>query len=168
MAKGRGIRMPSVQEVPDGPHRHLLEEVFHMYRLAGRPVLRAIVAKANQMDLEGTASQETIRRLLKGIHVPERWETMWAIYAPLCALADVDPDALYEEDRGGYDDSYQVTHRGELKERWNAVVDGDYLRIPNRTKVQPRSGPTSGPWATPVPAQGGFGWSSDFSDEPPF
>ncbi|MEV4183788.1 hypothetical protein AB0J28_20405 [Streptosporangium canum] len=154
MAKGRGIKMPSEEEVPGGPHRRLLAEVFHMYRLANRPVLRAIVAQASRMDLDGTASQETIRRFLKGSVVPERWDTMWAIYAPLCAIANVDPDALYEEDREY--DSEEITHRGELMRHWNAAVDGDWPSI-HRTKVEPRN----------APPQGGFGGSS-FSDEPPF
>ncbi|MEZ7132688.1 hypothetical protein ACBR40_45760 [Nonomuraea sp. AD125B] len=165
--------MPSQEEIPQGPHRLLLAELHHMYRQAGRPVLRAIVAQADRMDLEGTASQETIRRVLKGLTVPERWSTMWAIYAPLCALADIDPDDVYEEDSNGYDGPYRITHREELQRRWNATVDGDDLPIPSRTKyVPPRGGfapaPQDDPWAsaTPASSQGGFG--GGLSDGPPF
>jgi hypothetical protein len=150
--------MPSENEVPSGAHRDLLREIFHMYRLAGRPVLRDIVAQAKQMDLTGTASQETIRRVLKGTTVPERWDTMYAVYAPLCAIADIDPDALYEEEHGGYDGPEVVTHKEVLKRRWNSVVDGDDVAhyVPSRTKVEPRS--TPGAQSLPY----------DLSDEPPF
>ncbi|MEV4078362.1 hypothetical protein [Nonomuraea fuscirosea] len=132
-------------------------------------MLRAIVAQADRMDLEGTASQETIRRVLKGLTVPERWSTIWAIYAPLCALADINPDDVYEEDSGGYDGPDRITHREEFQRRWNAAVDGDDLPIPFRTKYVPSpSVPQDDPWAsaTPAPSQGGFG--GGFSDEPPF
>ncbi|MER6831982.1 hypothetical protein ABT352_38750 [Streptosporangium sp. NPDC000563] len=168
MAKGKGIRMPSLDEVPDGPHRRLLEELHYMYRQAGRPVLRAIVAQANRMDLEGTASQETIRRVLKGLSVPGRWPTMWAIYAPLCVLANIDPDDVYEEDTGGYDEPDRITHRDELQQRWNAAMDDD-LPIRHRTKYVPPRVPQNDPWAstTPVSSQDGFG-GAKFSDEPLF
>lgn len=169
MAKGRGIRMPSVEEVPDGPHRRLLAELHHMYRQADRPVLRAIVAQADRMDLEGTASQETIRRALKGMTVPERWSTMWAIYAPLCALADIDPDDVYEyeEDGDRYDGPEHITHREELQRRWNAAMDDD-LPIPPRTKVVPRNVRQDDPWASATPASSKGGFGGGFSDEPPF
>jgi hypothetical protein len=65
LVNARGIRKPSEEEVPSGPHRQLLNELFHMYGQAGRPVLRAITAAAEKMDLPGTASQETLRRVLK-------------------------------------------------------------------------------------------------------
>jgi hypothetical protein len=31
----------------------------------------------------GGASQETVRRVLKGLVIPQRWETAYAVYAPL-------------------------------------------------------------------------------------
>ncbi|WP_424532538.1 hypothetical protein ACOZ38_19895 [Sphaerisporangium viridialbum] len=158
----RGIRMPSEQVLPDGPHRRFLAEVFQKYRAAGRPPLRDIVAKANRMDLPGSASQETIRRVLKGAVIPQRWETAYAVYAPLCALADIDPDVLYWDGEGnGYNDPDQITHKELFKRLWSAAFDdeaSDLLYPTLRIKVPPPKPPSNNPW--------GNGLS--LADEPPF
>lgn len=122
-----------------------------MYGQAGRPVLRVITKQAETMNLAGTASQETLRRVLKGLSVPERWETMYAVYAPLCELAGVDPDAPYRwavqyqvEGEGGPE--YEVVtwkhpsaHKDVLRTLWNAAIDGDpSFDVMNRTKVERR------------------------------
>lgn len=153
----RGIRMPSEGELPPGSHRKFLTEVFQMYRAAGRPPLRDIVAQANRMNLNGSASQETIRRMLKGLVIPQRWETAYAVYAPLCVLADINPDDLYWDDEG----DYEVTHKDLLKRLWSAAFDADASDLPHptqRTKVAPSLPPGQDPWAK--------GLSLD--DEPPF
>ncbi|MEV4188171.1 hypothetical protein AB0J28_42720 [Streptosporangium canum] len=58
------------------------------------------MARAKGMNLPGSASSETVRRTLKGFVIPEWWEIA-AVYAPLCDMATVDPEAEYYEDDGG-------------------------------------------------------------------
>jgi hypothetical protein len=69
--------------------------------------------------------------------VPERRETMYAVYAPLCQLAGVDPDHPYRwrveylvEGEEGLE--YQEVawkeprpHKDVLRTLWNAAIDGD-------------------------------------------
>ncbi|MFD8562976.1 hypothetical protein ACFV1N_37360 [Streptosporangium canum] len=149
----RGIKMPPESALPDGPHRKFLAEVFQMYRAAGRPTLRDVVAQAGRMNLSGSASQETVRRVLKGLVIPQRWETAYAVYAPLCALADVDPDALYWEDDGNpfsNGEPAQITHKELLKRLWSEAFEDDISHLPYtfvRTKVPPPSPPENDPWA---------------------
>lgn len=120
-----------------------------MYGQAGRPVLRAITAQAGRMDLTGTASQETVRRVLKGSSIPERWDTMYAVYAPLCQLAGVNPDDDYRwqvqyavEGKNGTEyavDTWKLAHSDVLRALWNAAIDGDpSFDVISRTKVEPR------------------------------
>ncbi|MFI7633918.1 hypothetical protein [Nonomuraea sp. NPDC049400] len=146
--------MPSKDQVPEGPHRELLILLFQMYRAAGRPPLKQIVSTAERLGLDGTASQETIRRTLHGKVIPERWETAYAIYAPLCALADVDPDAeYYHNDYEGYGEPDTSTHKELFRRAWSAAFDTEELPPPllgakvTNTQAQP---------------------VLDFSDEPPF
>ncbi|WP_371786930.1 hypothetical protein [Streptosporangium subroseum] len=153
--------MPSVTVVPEGAHRRFLLEVFQMYRSAGRPTLRQIVKRATEMNLPGSASSETVRRTLKGLVIPERWETAYAVYAPLCDMAKVDPEAeYYEEENNGYqDEPPKITHRELLIRLWSAAFDDvEDLPLPVlRSKV---------PWPLPSPPPSRFG--NDLSDEPPF
>ncbi|WP_459160154.1 hypothetical protein [Salinifilum ghardaiensis] len=54
------------------------------YSVAGRPTLRELAAAIRaDHDHEGTASEETIRRILKGLTVP-RWPTVKAVLEELC------------------------------------------------------------------------------------
>ncbi|WP_190249969.1 hypothetical protein, partial [Dactylosporangium sucinum] len=76
----RIIRMPRPDVVPAGTkRREFLEEMFLLYRASGSPALREIEEwiRAND-ELKGSASTETIRRILRG-HVPPRWHTVEAI-----------------------------------------------------------------------------------------
>lgn len=64
--------MPSGWELPDGPRRQFVEELFSYYRNAERPTLRVIaedIADDPKFDAF-TASRETIRKLLRGKTVP--------------------------------------------------------------------------------------------------
>src|SRR4051794_37807366 len=133
--------MPSLDAVPEGAHRAFLTEIFQMYRLAGRPPLRDIAERAPHMQLPGTARSETIRRTLQGKVIPERWETAYAVYAPLCEIAGVELEALYyDDDRyDGYDEPPQITHKELLKRLWAAAFDGasDLPAPVMRSKVPP-------------------------------
>jgi hypothetical protein len=127
------IRMPSTSDLPEGPRRVLVAQLFAYYRDAGRPTLREISdAIAGRDDLAGTASRETIRRMLLGISVPAQWETAHAVFLALCQLADYDPD---EQHPDGYEGE---TRRSVVKDLWNSAID------------EPDPQP-SDPWGTSAP-----------------
>jgi hypothetical protein len=87
------IRMPPENELPRGPVRDFVEQLFILFRAAERPTLREInEAILRRDDLRGTASTETIRRMLHG-SVPPHWTTVEAVMVALCGLADINPDA---------------------------------------------------------------------------
>lgn len=156
----RAIAMPSKEQVPEGPHRDLLIVLFQMYRSAGRPPLKQIVSTAKRLNLDGTASQETVRRTLHGKIIPERWETAYAVYAPLCELAGIDPDAEYYRDNeyNGYGDPPTSTHRELFRQAWSAAFDTEELPPP----VLGAKVPPPPPPSPPRPAY------SPLSDGPPF
>ncbi len=109
------IRMPSVADLPEGPRRELVEELFLYYREAGRPTLRVISDRIlDHDDLAGTASKETIRRMLRGTSFPAQWETAQAVFVALCELAGFRPDGPRH---------YDVTRREAFKDLWNAAID---------------------------------------------
>jgi hypothetical protein len=155
--------MPSKQQLPDGPHREFVEELFAHFREAGRPTLRDIaswIAQANEdekTEMPGTASVETIRRVMLGATIPRRWPTVEAIFLALCGIAGRDP----EQDR--WDDYESESFKPFLKRKWNeALDDEEQLRTlppPPRPKP-PTTWPEPDPWSTTT--------SSSFDDEPPF
>jgi hypothetical protein len=111
------IRMPSEDDLPDGPRRELVEELFVYYREAGRPTLRSISDYiASRDDLAGTASKETIRRMLQGISVPAQWETAHAVFLALCRLAGAHSE-------GPRSPNNRATRQSVFKELWNTAID---------------------------------------------
>jgi hypothetical protein len=166
----RMLRMPPKEQLPDGPHRQFVEELFMHYREAGRPTLREIARwighHQDSRHLRGTASTETIRRVLSGAVVPRTWLTVETILEALCGLADRSTD----EERWPEDRWSSRTFKEELKQRWNAVLDhyeAEVPELPARSSPPPAPAPRSttvdDPWAT-GPARG-FGGSQE---EPPF
>ena len=141
------LRMPTEAELPRGAHRDFIERLFSLYREAHRPGLRQI-SQAIPDDCAGTASTETIRRMLRGVSVPAHWQTVDAVLTALCQLAGVDPDA----DIGDrYDD--RVTRRELIEHAWHEALDNPHPR--------PRTfRPADDPWAAETAGSG--------SDEPPF
>lgn len=113
---GRVLRMPSESELPRGARRNFTEDLFSLYKEARRPGLREISAAVPD-DSPGTASTETIRRILRGKTVPVHWQTVDAVFTALCLLAGVDPD----EDIG---DNFETATRREVVERaWHQALD---------------------------------------------
>jgi hypothetical protein len=172
------LRMPTKTQVREGPHRAFVEELFMYYREAGRPPLRTISDwiknNADAKDLTGTASTETIRRVLTGITIPRNWPTVETILEALCSIAGRSPNEDRWDDNG-YRNYEPWPIRAEVKKLWNAMLD-DYQQdeqmptLPPRRIPQP-SLPSSNsnfedPWATaPTPARSG---PTSFDDEPPF
>ncbi|WP_434439656.1 hypothetical protein [Lentzea sp. E54] len=115
------IRIPSLAELPGGPRRDLVKLLFFYYREAGRPTLRRISAWIDEHadELAGTASKETVRRMLTGKTVPAQWETAHTVFLALCNLAGVDPD----DETQRYD-----SNRAEFKDHWNQAIDNEPRR----------------------------------------
>ncbi len=93
----RTIRMPGKSELPDGPHRRVVAELYDWYREAVRPTLQELddAIRADQ-NKSGTASKETIRRMLKAEGVPQWWYTVEAVFEALCERTSYLPDAETE------------------------------------------------------------------------
>lgn len=163
----RIVRMPPKDELPEGPHREFVEELRRYYRAASRPPLRqvsrAIEGRAELKEV--TASQETVRRMLRGMVLPTDWDRVYAVFFVLCEMGNIDPEA----DRWD-DDSYSgpETNSQYLKRLWDAALEAEPDAPPIPRAPAPRAGtaglrPRDDPWAAD---RGGFGAGS--SDEPPF
>lgn len=148
------LRMPNEKQLPPGPRRDFVEEVFRLFRLAHRPPLQAISERILQHEERlGTASRETIRRMLVGKTVPS-WHTANTVFIALCGLAGIDPDQ--DRDLGGYDSPSYQEHFDDL---WNRAIDHD----PEERPQSPGYGRAAeDPWGSSTPV----GASSD--DDPPF
>lgn len=143
------VRMPSTKELPDGPRRAFVEELFHLFRAARRPTLREISDRIlNDEEQKGTASRETIRRMLRGTVVPT-WPTAYTVFTVLCEMASRTPEF---EKKVVYGDS--VSYLEAFEKAWNKAMDAD-PPAPNRA--------ADDPWATAPPSTPG-----GYSDEPPF
>jgi hypothetical protein len=178
--------MPSKAVVPDGPHRRFLEELFAYYREAGRPTLRAIAQwimdHGEDRELRGTASTETIRRIMNGGLVPRSWPVIEAVLEALCDIAGRSSDEERwqdDDDRWGRDQPTPWTFKDELKRRWNAALDqrqgedSDELpRLPPRAVSAPAGvgggGYGGGGYGAVAAADPWAARPSGGSDEPPF
>jgi hypothetical protein len=81
------LRMPNTETLHKGARREFVEEFFLHYREAGRPTVRTVADWIRDNDsLSGTASAETVRRVLAGLTVSRNWATVEAILYAFCAL----------------------------------------------------------------------------------
>jgi hypothetical protein len=162
----RIIHMPTTDELPEGPRRKFVEELRVYYRSAGRPALREISKLIEgRSDLkEVTASQETIRRVLRGTVISHDWNRVNAILQVCCELSRIDPDA---ERWADYNES--ESHRDYIKRLWDEALEEE----PNA----PRTLPPTPPPPPPAPGSSSGGYQDDpwatgraggFSDDPPF
>jgi hypothetical protein len=147
--------MPSKAELPEGPVRDFVTQLFALYREAHRPPLREISQEASRSDCRGTASPETIRRMLRGVTISTHWPAVEAVLIALCNLAGTSPDQpMYRNDYG--------TRREELESAWHRALDAPDERPRQPAGFSGQSGgfsdePPHDPWA-----------SSKYSEEPPF
>lgn len=164
------LTMPTEAQLPKGPRRDFVEELFLHYREAGRPTLRVIsawIAQKNaneETELGASASIETIRRVMTGRVVPRNWKTVQAIFLALCGLAERDPDQHrwnhYNEDEG------EESFRAVVKRYWNDALDDVQLTGSLPARPQPpattaaRGGFSDDPWDVKP--------KSSFDDEAPF
>lgn len=150
----RTMRMPSEKALPPGSVRDFVELLFRLYRMAHRPALRTISEAIRRSDhLKGTASTETIRRMLRGTTVPANWSTVEAVYLTLCELAGWDSSTVVEF----Y--GRQASVQSHIEKAWHEALDSPDERydldIPNEPHEQPAT-------FSPTPAD------DPWADEPPF
>jgi hypothetical protein len=138
--------MPHEEDLPRGPVRDFVEILVWLYQKGHCPALREISNEIlRKDDLRGTASTETIRRMLNGTTVPRRWQIVEAVYLVLCDFARRDPGS-------------PLNMHGRTKSIERHVEDAwqNALINPNLRYAEPEPDP----WAS----QGAGG----YSDEPPF
>ena len=117
----RTLRIPDEAELPSGTVRDFVELLFYFYRTARRPTLRAISEWIRKNDLPGTASTETIRRMLRGTTVPSHWETVEAVLDALSAMSGRTPNvSLRWDGRPG-------TRSSHLERLWHRALDNPGL-----------------------------------------
>lgn len=190
------LRMPSVEELPPGPVRTFVGELFTYFRAAGRPSPVTIAAAVGQThgSVSVTVSRETVRRILKG-ETTSTWPTVRAVHEVLCRMADQDPTWRRFSDSSDYDEDNDTrTFREYIRDLWNDAVDGvepdDEIGPPQLAPIPqspPPPAPTGGwgggansggwgassqqtqndPWATGTP-QKDTRSQKGYSDEPPF
>jgi len=153
-------------DLPDGPHRKFVEELRRYYRAAGRPSLRQVSrAIEGRADLkEVTASQETVRRMLKGIVLPTDWDRVYAVFFVLCEMGNIDPGAnRWSNEDTRYDDEPESNSEC-LNRLWDDALEAEPNPPPiPRPSVSQQAHQSYGqddPWAADAP--------SGYSDEPPF
>jgi len=151
----RIMRMPPKSELPDGPHRDFVEELRRYYRLAGRPSLREISrAIEGRADLkEVTASQETVRRMLRGMVLPTDWDRVYAVFFVLCEMGNVEPEGWRWEAPDDRERNIEC-----LRRRWDEALEYEELESGSSSPPLPRTA-VADPWSSDA---------SSYSDEPPF
>lgn len=162
----RIMRMAPQSDLPDGPHRKFVEELRRYYRAAGRPSLRQVSrAIEGRADLkEVTASQETVRRMLKGMVLPTDWDRVYAVFFVLCEMGDIDPSAnRWSNEDTRYDDVPE-SNSEYLNRLWDDALEAEpnpppLPRLATSQQVHQGYGQDD-PWAAAAP--------SGYSDEPPF
>ena len=158
----RIMRIPDEMDLPPGTVRDCATLLFYLYRKAHRPALRDISeAIRRDEDLKGTASPETIRRMLRGSSVPAHWATVEAVYLTLCDLAQLNPLRTEVEHNGE-----TLSIRRHIENAWHPALDHpDWFWAESPASADAgRSGYGSSdesPWASD-------GLSMGTSDEPPF
>ena len=162
----RIMRMPPKSDLPDGPHREFVEELRRYYRAAGRPSLREVSrAIEGRADLkEVTASQETVRRMLKGMVLPTDWDRVYAVFFVLCEMGNIDPDADRWHNEDTRYDHEPESNSEYLNRLWDDALEAEPNPPPiPRPSVSQQAHQGYGhadPWASAAP--------SGYSDEPPF
>lgn len=123
----RYIRMLGEDELPEGPRRDLVSKLQDYYEKAGLRPVQEISDKCQELTerderLRGTASRETVRRMLSGSSVltsVPHWENVELVYRALCDFAGQDPDASYEWNHG-YDNGASK-YLDDLREAWSTA-----------------------------------------------
>ena len=126
-----------------------------------REVSRAIEGRDDLKEV--TASQETVRRMLRGMTLPTGptgWARVYAVFFVLCEMGNIDPEAYrWENDR--YDEP--ESNSQYLKRLWDTALEAEpnppSIPRPASPQQMPQRFSHADPWATDGPG---------YSDEPPF
>jgi hypothetical protein len=127
-------------QLPDGPCRRFVDHLWVIYNLADYPALQTVSARIRSLEgLAGTASHETIRRVMSRGDVPRHWATVEAIYVALCSMAhpEIDPDAHEDDGEGHYgfrDSEPPETGRDITRRLWREAYEA-------QDEVPVRAGP---------------------------
>lgn len=151
------IQLPSQEELPAGAHRRFAETLYRLWSEAGMPAATKVSERIQKSDLEGSASKETVRRMLTGKVVPQEWANAEAVFVTLSQMAGTDPDrAVTVDSERDYGVEFGPEPARALFRRFwrDARGGGDYAHAPMQDAAPPSRG-------------GGFGGGA-FSDEPPF
>ena len=124
----RYIRMLNEDQLPDGPRREFVAKLYEYYERAEFPSLQVISDRCSELTerddrLRGSASRETVRRMLTGSSVREGvplWESVEVVYRALCDLAGQDPDASYQW-TNGYE-AETIKFLDELRDAWKQAL----------------------------------------------
>jgi hypothetical protein len=159
----RKTKMPSEEELPDGPRRKFVAELRRYYRAAGYPPLRevsqAVEKHSDPKVKKVTAAAETVRRMITGKALPVDLDRVYAVFHVLCEMSDgIKPDDLRWDDYG----NRQLTNWEYLRRLWDEAMedDDDAPPLPQPPEPEPAAqsrAASQDPWA-----------SSGYSDEPPF
>jgi hypothetical protein len=88
-----GVRLPTTDVLPPGPHRDLVEAIHELYREAGLPSTRDISKKSRgRDDLLDTISHETVSAILRGKGGVPHWTKVECLVRVLAARAVGRPD----------------------------------------------------------------------------
>jgi hypothetical protein len=152
--------MPHEDDLPPGPVRDFVELLVWLYQKARCPSLREISDAIRKSDLPGTASTETVRRMLNGTTVPRRWQIVEAVYLVLCDLAQLSPHyQLRMHDR-------RTSIESHIEDAWQYALINPHGRY-MEPELAPAMVPLD-PWAEPED----YPWEDDgpdgYSDELPF
>lgn len=149
----RTIQMPSEDELPEGPRRDFVIALRRYYRSAGRPPLRQIsrMIEGREDLKEVTASQETVRRMLRGTVIPVDWNRVNAVFQVLCEGAEIDPDGHIND---GFSSFARPSLREQIRDLWDRALEEEPEAPPLLRPAAPTNEQTSS--------------HSGFSDEPPF
>ncbi|GAA2938921.1 hypothetical protein [Streptomyces enissocaesilis] len=140
---GRVITMPTEWEFPPGPVRDFAQALYNWYKAAGRPSLTEIAGDiANHGALRGSASRETIRKMLRGETVPQRWSTVEAVLTVLCERAGTSPQ--------GEPEYSEITHGQRVKRLWDDAVE-----VAHRTPAPVAPEPWADSWTQKDEAKNG-------------
>ncbi|WP_424183493.1 hypothetical protein ACOBQX_15975 [Actinokineospora sp. G85] len=150
-------RLTKPSGLPD-EHQWLIDLLWQFHVAADGPTARKVATViAEDEQRAATANHETVRRIMKGIYLPE-WRTIEVVFLALCKIADVDPDDQDDDQWGEV-----LTHRELLRRSWQqarfgtdaGAVKTRAQRATERTRVL-----AADPWAA-APPRG-------LPDEPPF
>lgn len=165
----RSIRMPSPEELPAGPQRRFMETLFRLWVDAGMPTMEGVSeAVTSAPPQEGSASKETVRKMLTGKTVPHSWQNAEAVFLGLSMMADLNPERLVRYTETPDDDYYSelipdpTPARAVFRQLW---ADARGVTTYQHGTMQDY---TPSPEQSPDPWDKHFRAGSGFTPEPPF